>query len=45
MTAAILGAGNNVVYKIYKALFPWRTDTEKQSVTNLQKKNKKNPKV
>lgn len=40
MTDAILGAGNIVVYKIYKALFPWRPDTEKQNINNLQKKYK-----
>ena len=45
MTDAVLGAGNIVVYKIYKALFSWRTDTEKQNVTTLQKKNKNKNKI
>lgn len=40
MTDTTLGAGTIVVYKIYKALFPWRTDEGKQNITNLQEKNK-----
>lgn len=40
ITDTTLGVRNIVVYKINKALFPWRTDTEKQNITNLQKKNK-----